>query len=78
MSYLRIEEEGLSPSGKTKIFSVRATSGAMLGEIKWFSAWRKYCFFPEAATVFDRDCLEMIGNYCWNKTQVQRGERGKK
>ena len=34
-----------------------------LGEIKWFGAWRQYCFYPEGNTIFDRKCLTYINNF---------------
>lgn len=45
---------------KTKIVGVYSlSSGALLGEIKWYGAWRQYCFFPRNA-IFNKDCLEII------------------
>lgn len=32
-----------------------------LGTIKWFGAWRRYCWFPEDdSLVFDEECLRDI------------------
>lgn len=35
-----------------------------LGEIKWYSAWRKYAFFPSPATLFESQCLQDISQFC--------------
>lgn len=46
---------------KTKIFGVYSSSGGdSLGGVMWQVSWRKYCFFPKDATVFDSNCLQEI------------------
>lgn len=51
------DEEGK----KTSIWQVISIKhGNILGEIRWFSVWRQYCFFPKYLTVFNSDCLEVI------------------
>lgn len=56
-----VEQES---KGKTKIFKVIAKEGGnFLGTIKWFSNWRKYCFYPENSTIFETDCLNDISNF---------------
>ena len=57
--WLRIIEVG--STGKTWIFNVNAKEGGSnLGQIRWFGRWRKYSFFPNAETVFERQCLRDI------------------
>lgn len=53
------------PKRKTPIYKLYSMSNhdIKLGEIKWFGAWRQYCFFPEGDTVFDRKCLTYINNF---------------
>lgn len=60
MKYLTIQQTGTSQSGKTKVFQVRGINQRLLGEIKWYVAWRKYCFFPCYVTIFDSNCLTEI------------------
>lgn len=63
-TYLVFRKEGESPSGKTEIHSVNSrSSGAILGVIKWYGAWRQYCFFPANDTIFNRGCMEDIISY---------------
>lgn len=31
-----------------------------IGEIRWYAAWRQYCFFPGWATIWNKDCLNDI------------------
>lgn len=48
-------------TGKTDIVTVHATRGNLLvGVISWHGAWRKYCFFPADATLYDAGCLGQI------------------
>jgi hypothetical protein len=49
---------------KTLVYSVISKcSGIELGEIKWYPAWRHYCFFPtiKIDTVHSDRCLISIG-----------------
>jgi len=48
---------------KTAVYNVIAKcGGAVLGQIKWYPAWRHYCFFPttEFETVHSDRCLASI------------------
>ena len=48
-------------TGKTKGWAVFSTfDETVLGEVKWFTKWRRYCFFPCADLIFDRNCLMLI------------------
>jgi len=55
--YITVEFFENSKSGKTKIYYVFGQNGAKLGEIKWFGAWRRYSFYPEDKTLFEKTCL---------------------
>ena len=51
----------IKTSGKTKRYTIFSrSSSAQLGEIKWWGAWRQYCFFPAEDTVFNCGCMEDI------------------
>ncbi len=53
-----------SPARKTHIWDVLAkSSGADLGQIKWYGPWRQYCFVPSASTIFNKGCMEDINNF---------------
>jgi len=46
---------------KTKIIWVRSVNhGDILGEIRWYGAWRQYCFYPKADTIWNIECLQDI------------------
>lgn len=49
-----------------------------LGTIKWNSGWRRYTFYPENKTLFDRDCLESIMNFIDDLMEERAQEREKK
>ncbi|MHA2013343.1 MAG: hypothetical protein ACTSWG_13315 [Candidatus Helarchaeota archaeon] len=52
--------------GKTKLFLVISKSSKdILARIKWYGAWRQYCFYPseEFITIWNKDCLKDIQNF---------------
>ncbi len=50
---------GKSDSGKTVVVKIVSINPAVgwLGEVKWFSRWRQYAFFPYEGTVWNRECM---------------------
>jgi hypothetical protein len=62
--YLQFGIMEYSKSGKTKVYLVlNKSNGDEIGLIKWYRAWRQYCFFPYINTVFHDGCLEEIRNF---------------
>jgi len=51
------------PDRKTQVWQVTSVKGILLGDIKWFSRWRCYAFFPAEKTVFNSECLENIKDF---------------
>ena len=48
---------------KTQLWQVRSkSSNELLAEIKWYGAWRQYCFFPLNA-LFNSTCLDDIKKF---------------
>ncbi len=59
--YIKIKLMNKFP--KTNVYDVINISGKyVLGQIKWYSPWRKYCFFPsqDFKLIFDDKCLTFI------------------
>lgn len=57
-------EAGKSESGKTHRWNVITQDGSIpLGQVRWYSPWRKYAFFPEDATLFEIQCLRDIATF---------------
>ena len=71
--YLRFEELEAKP--KTKQFAVKnKTSDFILGYVKWYGPWRRYCFFiDQPGLVFDAGCLADIQNFI-TKLMLERKE----
>lgn len=60
-------------TGKTEKWVVLKKGGDVaLGEIRWFSRWRRYCFFPDYGTVFSTDCLEDIISFIESEMEKRR------
>ena len=53
-----LEFDYVGSTGKTDIWNVLSkTSGYILGQIKWYGAWRQYCFWPSPQTIFNPQCM---------------------
>ena len=44
----------------TKWYIKNIHSDSILGKIKWFSAWRQYCFFTNSGCIFNDGCMRDI------------------
>lgn len=51
--------------------------GILLGDITWFSRWRKYSFNPRVGTIYEETCLRDIAEFISSETRRQREERQK-
>lgn len=50
---------------KTNVWDVKTSDGHfLLGQVRWFSRWRKYSFMPAPDTVFEERCLTDIAEWC--------------
>jgi hypothetical protein len=73
MSYLIFKDAGTSESGLTRKWAATATdSSTILGVVKWFAQWRKYCFFPYDNSLFDAGCLVELAEFCKHQNDVRR------
>lgn len=71
-------EEMLGMSKKTKTWLVHSKqTRAMLGTVKWFASWRRYCFMPACQTTFDAKCLEEIEMFLNEKMAEHCADREK-
>ena len=75
--YIEFSAPEPSATGRTQVWVVRAKGGAplALGSVKWFGRWRCYAFFPLGDTVFERECLRDIAEFCEARTVEHRAER---
>lgn len=58
---------------KTDTWEVWSLDEAMhLGQIRWLSPWRKYCFFPASETIWEEDCLRFVAEFIESETEKHR------
>lgn len=48
-----------------------------IGIIKWYGAWRKFCFFPYPETIWDEKCLMALNNFLIQYNKDWREKNGK-
>ncbi|MBZ5700289.1 MAG: hypothetical protein LAN84_00420 [Acidobacteriia bacterium] len=58
-----------------EVLHERTDEVSHLGQIRWYSGWRKYCFFPAAQIVFEQDCLRHIADFIESETAKHRKGR---
>lgn len=46
-----------------------------IGGVRWYAPWRKYCFFPQANTVYEQVCLREIADFCESQTAAHKQAR---
>lgn len=62
--FIHFEEVHDSVARVTKVYSCRNNrSGDELGEIRWYGAWRQYCYFPTVQAVYSAGCLRDIDSF---------------
>ena len=53
----------------TNKWEVVTKQGGHLGYVKWYSGWRRYCFFPSPGTLYEQDCLRDIAEFCQTESK---------
>ncbi len=82
-SLCKIVLYGKSPTRKTKVWEVQEPRGEWeIGYIKWYGAWRCYAFYPLQDTIYEKECLRFIADFCEAESTKARklwgAKRGKK
>lgn len=78
--YRHIEFRELIRDGKTRRFlCLNQGSNFILGEVKWYGAWRQYCYFTiPGEAVYSIGCLNDIVNFIEQlNTEQKSGDAGK-
>jgi len=71
--WIKLGSPDCAPGAKTFIWTVRSTvNEAILGEVRWYAPWRRYCFFPLSGYPFDPECLTQIAVRCQVETDSQK------
>ena len=64
------------PAAKTRrVWVVNKHDDVQLGNIGWLGRWRCYAFYPLSNTVYEKDCLRDIADFCEAKTKEHRAVR---
>ena len=71
-----IHFEQAKSEGKTNIYDCINNNGVQVGQIKWFGAWRKYCFYSING-IYDNNCLLEIITFLDNINKEWRYGRKK-
>lgn len=61
-----------TPAQRTEQWDVISLDGKLLGIVKWYGAWRQYAFFPEPETIYERQCLRDLAEFCEKETYKHR------
>ena len=60
-------------TGLTKVWEVNTIKDTIpLGHIRWYSPWRKYCFFPLGGTVYAASCLGDIADFIKKQMDMRK------
>lgn len=59
-----VDDGPVKPGAKTRKFNVFNLRHVLVAHVKWFGAWKKYCFFPLDSMLFDGNCMREIAEYC--------------
>ena len=76
LEFIEIEQKP-----KTKVYSVMSKcSNDSLGQIRWYSRWRHYCFFPITGykTVHSDSCLNEISEFISKINEEHKTKNEKK
>lgn len=58
---------------KTSVWNcLSRSSGAVLGQVKWYGPWRRYCYFPACPAVYSPDCLKDIAEFLEGRMTARR------
>ena len=71
-----VEKEPLELGRKTNKYEIfNCKSGDWLGEIAWYGAFRKFCFFAEENIVWDEKCLKQLLDFLTKLNNDYRKEK---
>lgn len=74
-----IKFKDLRYEGKTVRFAVvNVKQDIAIGTVRWYGAWRKYCFFPDIGMVFDTTCLNAISEFIQQLMENRKNARNER
>ena len=73
-----IKFEMIHENPKTNVYSVKnKNSDDLIGFIKWYGAWRQYCFFSVNSIILSRGCMKDINDFIVKITKEKNALRYK-
>lgn len=62
---------------KTNIYYIYPDldTDVLLGKIKWYNHWRKYCFYAEDNIIWDTKCLNELITFLDNLNQEHKNKK---
>lgn len=61
---------------KTDTWEVRnKRTNDLLGEVRWYAPWRKYCFYVHQRSVFDDKCMQEIASFMTRQMAKRRAQK---
>lgn len=72
--YLNFHDEGKvhATAATNKFVVTNRSNGAIIGTVRWYIFWRKYCFFPVGSCILDSQCLKDISEFVETKTSEHK------
>ena len=74
-AHLKIERLPKPKRRKTEIWGVFDEGYNPLGEIRWWSSWRRYTFHPMDGTLYGAFCLQTLSKFCDEETRKRKAAR---
>lgn len=72
--WIKFEPVEVGDGRKTRVWFVLTIDGTeKLGQIAWYSPWRRYCFQPQLGTIYEQDCMRRIADFCERETKIHKG-----
>lgn len=62
--YIHFSLHKRKKGAKTDVWDIlNNNSNDVLGEIRWYGAWRQYCFYSMGSCIFNKGCLSDIQEF---------------
>ena len=61
--FIRITRLPKANGRKTHVYNIGTNGGIYLGAIKWYSAWRQFCFYPDGGAIWSSGCLKDVQTF---------------
>lgn len=74
LSYIEFVLQEKLPGRLTDCWLVRPKDNpdCVLGNVRWYGAWRCYVYFPVEYTLYEKKCLRDIADFCEAETAKRK------